>query len=80
VKDELRRNQTLLGLDKLLEAQLLVSPAERRHDLELVRNLIHSHTQRLARYHLRELRVQGAAVLLALSRLRWLGNLSAETQ
>src|SRR6266516_325147 len=51
VKDELRRNQTLLGLDKLLEAQLLVAPAERRHDLELVRNLIHSHTQRLARYH-----------------------------
>src|SRR6266581_4248102 len=51
VKDELRRNQTLLGLDKLLEAQLLVAPAERRHDLELVRNLIHSHTRRLARYH-----------------------------
>ena len=51
VKDELRRNQTLLGLDKLLEAQLLVAPAERRNDLELVRNLIHSHTRRLARYH-----------------------------
>jgi len=50
VKDELRRNQTLLGLDKLLEAQLLVAPVERRHDLELVRNLIHSHTRRLARY------------------------------
>jgi lipopolysaccharide biosynthesis regulator YciM len=50
VKDELRRNQTLLGLDKLLEAQLLVAPVERRNDLELVRNLIHSHTQRLARY------------------------------
>ncbi len=50
VKDELRRNQTLLGLDKLLEAQILVAPAERRHDLELVRNLVHSHTQRLARY------------------------------
>ncbi|HEY6241571.1 MAG TPA: lipopolysaccharide assembly protein LapB [Burkholderiales bacterium] len=50
VKDEMRRNQTLLGLDKLLEAQLLVEPAERRHDLELVRNLIHSHTRRLARY------------------------------
>jgi lipopolysaccharide biosynthesis regulator YciM len=50
VKDELRRNQTLLGLDKLLEAQLLVTPAERRHDLELVRNLIHGHTRRLARY------------------------------
>jgi lipopolysaccharide biosynthesis regulator YciM len=50
VKDELRRNQTLLGLDKLLEAQLLVAPVERRNDLELVRNLIHSHTRRLARY------------------------------
>jgi len=50
VKDELRRNQTLLGLDKLLEAQILVAPVERRHDLELVRNLVHSHTQRLARY------------------------------
>jgi len=50
VKDELRRNQTLLGLDKLLEAQLLVAPVERRTDLELVRNLIHSHTRRLARY------------------------------
>jgi lipopolysaccharide assembly protein B len=50
VKDELRRNQTLLGLDKLLEAQVLVAPPERRHDLELVRNLVHSHTRRLARY------------------------------
>jgi lipopolysaccharide biosynthesis regulator YciM len=50
VKEELRRNPTLLGLDKLLEAQILVSPAERRHDLELVRNLVHSHTRRVARY------------------------------
>jgi lipopolysaccharide biosynthesis regulator YciM len=50
VKDELRRNQTLLGLDKLLEAQILAAPAERRHDLELVRNMVHSHTRRLARY------------------------------
>jgi lipopolysaccharide assembly protein B len=50
VKDELRRNQTLLGLDKLLEAQILVAPMERRHDLELVRNLVHSHTRKLARY------------------------------
>jgi lipopolysaccharide assembly protein B len=50
VKDELRRNQTLLGLDKLLEAQVLVAPPERRHDLELVRNLVHNHTRRLARY------------------------------
>lgn len=50
VRDELRRNPTLLGLDKLLEAQILVAPLERRGDLELVRNLIHNHTRRVARY------------------------------
>ena len=50
VKEELRRNPTLLGLDKLLEAQILLAPAERRHDLELVKNLVHGHTRRLARY------------------------------
>ncbi len=50
VKDELRRNPTLLGLDRLLEAQILAAPSERRADLELVKNLIHGHTQRLARY------------------------------
>ena len=50
VKEELRRNPTLLGLDKLLEAQIAVVPADRRPDLELVRNLVHNHTRRLARY------------------------------
>ena len=50
VKEELRRNPTLLGLDKLLEAQILVAPPEKRHDLELVKNLVHGHTRRLARY------------------------------
>jgi lipopolysaccharide biosynthesis regulator YciM len=50
VRDELRRNPTLLGLDRLLEAQLLAAPAERRHDLELVRNLVQGQTRRLARY------------------------------
>ncbi len=50
VRDELRRNPTLLGLDKLLEAQILVSPPERRPDLELIKNLIHNHTRRVARY------------------------------
>ncbi|MBM3346453.1 MAG: lipopolysaccharide assembly protein LapB [Betaproteobacteria bacterium] len=50
VKEELRRNPTLLGLDKLLEAQIMVVPVERRPDLELVKNLVHSHTRRLARY------------------------------
>jgi lipopolysaccharide assembly protein B len=50
VRNELRRNPTLLGLDKLLEAQVLVAPPERRADLELVKNLIHAHTRRVARY------------------------------
>jgi len=50
VREELRRNPTLLGLDRLLEAQLLGMPPERRADLELVRNLVHNHTRRLARY------------------------------
>ncbi len=51
VRDELRRNPTLLGLDRLLEAQIIgASSPERRRDLELVRNLVHSHTRRLARY------------------------------
>ena len=50
VRDELRRNPTLLGLDKLLEAQLIAAPPEKRADLELVKNLIHTHTRRVARY------------------------------
>ncbi len=50
VRDELRRNQTLLGLDKLLEAQALVALPGERKDLELVRNLVHGHTRRIARY------------------------------
>src|SRR5689334_2939310 len=51
VRDELRRNPTLLGLDRMLEAQIIgVGSPERRRDLELVRNLVHGHTRRLARY------------------------------
>jgi lipopolysaccharide assembly protein B len=51
VRDEVRRNPTLLGLDRLLEAQIIgASNPERRRDLELVRNLVHGHTRRLARY------------------------------
>ena len=77
VRDELRRNPTLLGLDRLLEAQLLAAPAERRHDLELVRNLVQGQTRRLARYTLRELRLSRAAVLLAMSGVPELGDLPA---
>ena len=50
VREELRRTPTLLGLDKLLEAQLLEAPLERRRDLELIRNLVHQHTRSLALY------------------------------
>ena len=50
VRDELRRNPTMLGLDRLLEAQLAGTPPEKRQDMELVRNLVHNHTRRLARY------------------------------
>lgn len=50
VHDELRRNPTMLGLDKLLEAQLLEAPMERRRDLELIKDLVHQHTRGLAMY------------------------------
>ena len=50
VRDEMRRNPTLLGLDKMLEAQLIEAPVQRRHDLELVKNLVHQHTRTLAMY------------------------------
>jgi len=54
VRDELSRNPTLLALERLLEAQLLVAPPEGRSDLDLVRNLIHTHTRRVARYRCSE--------------------------
>ena len=50
IKDELSRNPTLLGLDKLLEAQLMEAPADRRHDLELVKTLVSQHIKRLGMY------------------------------
>ena len=49
-RDELRRTPTMLGLDKLLEAQLLDAPVDRRRDLELMRSLVNQHTQGLAMY------------------------------
>ena len=51
VRDELKRNPTLLGLDRLLEAQIIAAGSpDTRRDLELVRSLVHGHTRRLARY------------------------------
>jgi lipopolysaccharide assembly protein B len=50
IKDELARNPTLIGLDRLLEAQLMAAPADRRHDLELVKGLVAQHIKRLGMY------------------------------
>lgn len=54
VRDELRRNPSLLGLDRLLEAQIMLAPVERRADLELVKSLIHQQTRRMLRYRCQE--------------------------
>lgn len=51
VRDELERNPSLLGLDKLLEARLLEVPLDKRADLEIVKNLVHKRTRNLAMYH-----------------------------
>jgi lipopolysaccharide biosynthesis regulator YciM len=50
VKDELARNPTLLGLDRLLEAQLAAAPPAQRHDLTLVKGLVAQHIKRLGMY------------------------------
>lgn len=50
VREQLRRHPTLLGLEKLLEAAVHNAPPEQLADVELVKQLIHSHTRRVARY------------------------------
>ncbi|MFT3961041.1 lipopolysaccharide assembly protein LapB [Propionivibrio sp.] len=50
VRDELRRNPTLLGFDKLIEARLLIAPPEARADLDLAKGIVQGYTRRLARY------------------------------
>ena len=50
VVEELRRNPTLLGLDKLLEARMMDAPAALWEELSMVKNLVHGYTQKLARY------------------------------
>ena len=50
VRDELKRNPTLLGFDKLIEARLLVASPEARVDLDLAKSIIQGYTRRLARY------------------------------
>ena len=50
VRDELKRNPTLLGFDQLIEARLLVTAPEMRADLELSKGIVQGYTKRLARY------------------------------
>ena len=50
VRDELKRNPTLLGFDKLIDARLLVASPEVRADLDLAKTIVHGYTRRLARY------------------------------
>jgi len=50
VREEVRRNPTLVGLDRLIDAELLRAPPERRQDLQLMKNLVHSHAQALSVY------------------------------
>ncbi len=50
VKNDLRTNPTLVGLDRLLEAQILAASDDRKNDLVMVKDLVHSHSSRLAVY------------------------------
>lgn len=50
VRDELRRNPTLLGFDKMLEARLFSASPEIRPDIDLAKNIVQNYTRRLARY------------------------------
>ena len=50
VQEDLRKNPTLVGLDRLLEAELLSAPADKKADLKVLKELVHTHSSRLAVY------------------------------
>lgn len=50
VKQDLARNPTLVGLDRLIEAEKMTATDHWRDDLELVHGVVHSHASRLAVY------------------------------
>ncbi len=50
VLEELKRTPTLLGLDKLLEARLMIASPEARQDIAMIKNLVHGYASKLARY------------------------------
>lgn len=51
VRDEVQRNPTLLGLERLMNARLGMAPPEVRPDIELAKTIIQSYTKQLSRYH-----------------------------
>ena len=50
VKADLRQNPTLVGLDRLLEAELLAAPEGKKADLKVLKDVVHTHSSRLAVY------------------------------
>jgi lipopolysaccharide assembly protein B len=50
VRDELQRNPTLVGLEKLMGARLALSAPEMRPDIEMAKTIVQSYTKRLSRY------------------------------
>ena len=72
-----RATRRCSGLDRLLEAQLLDAPPERRHDLELVKGLVEPAHQAARPVPLRAMRLSRPAVLLALPGLPEVGDLLA---
>lgn len=50
VRDELQRNPTLVGLEKMMGARLALASPEMRPDIELAKTIVQSYTKRLSRY------------------------------
>lgn len=50
VRDELQRNPTLLGLERLMNTRLVMVPPEVRPDIELARTIVQGYTKHLSRY------------------------------
>lgn len=50
VRDELQRNPTLVGLEKLMSARVPLASPEMRSDIELARTIVQGYTKRLSRY------------------------------
>ena len=77
VRDEVRRNPTLVGLDRLIDAELRARAARAPSGPaahEEPRALARAGARRLP---VRQLRLQGAPVLLAMSRVRRMGDVPA---